>query len=219
MRRIARFTGSLVLLFALALLSWGVCSCPRILAEEPAKAVGPRADYFPKVTLKPHDDKGLNLLDDGGVDFYDLIKGNKTVVINVMYTRCDGELCGQGMANLVKVQKALGDRLGKDVFMYSITLDPEHDKPAVLKDYAETYKVKPGWTFLTGNAEDIEKLRRKLGFFDKDPKKDADRKQHSGMLKIGNEAIDKWTSASILDKPERILEIIDRVQPPQRSKK
>ena len=119
------------------------------------------------------------------------------------------------MKNLVQVQKALGDRLGREVFMYSITLDPEHDTPAVLKEYAKKYGVKPGWTFLTGKAEDINNLRRKLGLFNSDPKVDADRKKHTGIIKIGNEVIDKWTSISVLSKPERILQMLERVKPPK----
>ena len=123
------------------------------------------------------------------------------------------------MKNLVQVQKALGDRLGRKVFMYSITLDPEHDTPAVLKDYAKSYGVKPGWTFLTGKAKDIENLRRKLGLFNSDPKVDADRTQHTGMIRIGNEAFNKWSMTSVLCKPERIMEMIERMKPPAPSKK
>jgi protein SCO1/2 len=118
------------------------------------------------------------------------------------------------MKNLVKVQNALGDRLGREVFMYSITLDPEHDTPAVLKDYAKSYRVKPGWTFLTGKAEDITNLRRKLGLFNSNPKVDADRKTHTGMIRIGNVPLDKWSTTSVLSSPDRILQIIERMKPP-----
>jgi protein SCO1/2 len=119
----------------------------------------------------------------------------------------------KGITNLVQVQKALGNRLGREIFMYSITLDPEHDTPAILKAYAKSHGA--SWTFLTGKAEDIEKLRRKLGLFNSDPKVDADRKKHTGIIKIGNEVIDKWTSISVLSKPERILQMLERVKPPK----
>ena len=46
--------------------------------------------------------------------------------------------------------------VGKDIFFYSITIDPKRDTPAVLKDYAEKYHVGPGWTFLTGKKDEIE---------------------------------------------------------------
>jgi protein SCO1/2 len=213
MRRMPRIAGWVVCSLALAMVS-----APQAAADDPPKAGGARAGDFGKITLRPHDDKGLSLLDNGEVNFYEeLIKG-KIVVINFMYTRCDGKLCGKGMENLVKVQEALGDHLGKDVFMYSITLDPGHDTPAVLKDYAEGHKVKPGWTFLSGRAEDINHVRRKLGLFASDPKTDEDLKSHTGMIKIGNDAINKWTSTSVLASPERILQMIDRVTPPMAAK-
>jgi protein SCO1/2 len=189
-----------MILLALVLLSWP----PRAFADEPAPPEGPRASYFPSVTFQTQDGKE--------VDFYqDLIRG-KTVVINVMYTLCDGKLCDRGTKNLVKLQNALGDRFGKHVFMYSITLDPEHDTPKVLKEYAQKYGAR--WTFLTGKVEDITNLRRKLGLYNSDPKKDADRTQHSGMIVIGNEPFDKWEKTSVLSSPDRILQIIERMKPP-----
>jgi len=174
------------------------------LADDPSKAIGPRAEYFPKVTLRTQDDKKVQFYDD-------LIKG-KMVVINFMYTRCDGKLCGEGTTDLVKLQNALGDHFDREVFMYSITLDPEHDTPEVLKDYAKKYGAR--WTFLTGKAEDITELRRKLGLFNSDPKVDADLKKHTGMIRIGNETLNKWTTASVLSSPDRILQMIERMKPP-----
>jgi protein SCO1/2 len=116
----------------------------------------------------------------------------------------------------VEVQKLLGDRFGHEVFMYSITLDPKHDTPAVLKDYAMSHGAK--WTFLTGKAEDIEKLRRKLGLFHPDRKKDSDRRNHTGLIRIGNETLHKWTLMPVLSRPQRLLEMIDRVRPRTPSK-
>jgi protein SCO1/2 len=67
----------------------------------------------------------------------------------------------------VKVRKRLGERFGREVFFYSITLMPEDDTPRALKRFADRYKVDemgPGWKFLTGRPRDIELLRRRLGF-------------------------------------------------------
>jgi protein SCO1/2 len=205
MKRVSRITDRFVFLCSLALLSWGLGDRPQAVADDPPKAESPRAAYFPKVTLKTQDGKDVSF-------YMDLVKG-KIVVINFMYTRCEGKRCGEGTKNLVNLQKALGKRLGKEVFMYSITLDPEHDTPEELKEYAMNYGAK--WTFLTGKAEDITTLRRKLGLSNPDPKKDEDRTQHSGMIVIGNDALDKWTTAAILASPDRILQIIERMKPPK----
>jgi len=198
----SRLNGKVVCIFGLVLLSLG--SCGQIQAED-----GSRERYFPNVTLTTQDNKDVRF-------YEDLIKG-KIVLINFFYTRCDGELCDAGTRNLVTVQKDLGERLGRDVFIYSITFDPEHDTPEVLKKYAEDYGAKPGWLFLTGKPADIELLRNKLGMSTTALKADANPKRHTGMIKIGNDAIDKWTSASVLSKPERILELIGRVKPPIRT--
>src|SRR3989442_8851667 len=125
---------------------------------------GPRARYFPNVLLRTHENKTVHFYDD-------LIKG-KIVLINFMYARCDDGLCPRQTPNLVLVQRALGDRVGRDIFMYSITLKPEQDTPAVLRDYANAYGVRPGWVFLTGKPDDIETIRNKLGFVNSKPARD-----------------------------------------------
>ncbi|MBT8766060.1 SCO family protein [Metapseudomonas boanensis] len=144
------------------------------------------------------------------VRFYDYLIRGKVVAINMMYTSCTGT-CPTATANLLQVQKMLGKRIGRDVFMYSITLQPELDTPQALKDYAERNKVAPGWLFLTGSPADIEQLRRSLGFYDPDPQVDGDKATHSGMLRIGNDAFDRWTMAPALGAPEQILATIDHV--------
>ena len=105
---------------------------------------------FPNVTLTTHEGKKVR--------FYDDLVKDKIVIINFMYVKCQGS-CPGTTANLVKVQKLLGDRVGKDIFMYSITLKPEEDTPEKLAAYAKAYKVGPGWQFLTGNPQDVELLR------------------------------------------------------------
>jgi hypothetical protein len=71
-------------------------------------------------------------------------------------------------------------------------LRPAEDTPKVLAEYAKAYKVGPGWQFLTGHPKDIELLRQKLGFIDRDPVRDADRSNHIGMLRWGNEPHTLW---------------------------
>jgi len=178
-----------------------------------------KANDFPNVKLKTQDGKVLRF-------YEDLIK-DKIVIINFMYTQCKG-ICETGTANLVQVQKALGDHLGRDVFIYSITLDSEHDTPEVLKSYAENHGAMPGWIFLTGNADDITILRNKLGLSNlspdlqrelgvaiKDSKPGAGQKQHSGMVLIHHDAFNKWEKISITSRPDHILEVIERMKPPR----
>jgi len=148
------------------------------------------------------------------VRFYsDLIQG-RTVFLNFLYTVCTAEaICPLGTANLVEVQKILGPRVGRDVFLYSITLDPVNDTPQVLKSYARAFGVKPGWEFLTGEKEEIERLRRSLGYVNLDPVKDKDPSQHSGMLRYGIEPLELWGGCPILSRPEVIARRLAWMEP------
>jgi protein SCO1/2 len=163
-------------------------------------APGPRAGYFPNAIFETQDGRKVKFYDD-------LIKG-KLVVINMLLTECSEGLCPAMTANLVRVQQALGKRVGRDIFMYSITLRPEFDTPPVLKAYAKQFGVKPGWTFLRGQPQDTEIIRRKLGFYDLDPQVDADVEQHTGLLRIGDEAHDRWCMVPALSSPRHIVSTI-----------
>ena len=167
-------------------------------AEYTSKTHG--ADYFTNVVLTNQNGSQ--------VKFYDDLIKNKFVVINMMYAQCSEGICPISTYNMRQVQKALGDRVGRDIHMYSITLLPDFDTPQVLKKYAADNKVGPGWQFLTGKFSDIEIVRRKLGFYDLDPKVDADRTQHAGVVRIGNDAYDNWMMASALGSHESILQTI-----------
>jgi protein SCO1/2 len=168
-----------------------------------------RKRHFPNVVLTTHEGKRVRFYDD-------LIK-DKIVVINFMYVKCDG-ICSGITANLVRLQKLLGSRLGRDIFMYSFTLKPEQDSPEVLRKYAKAYHVKKGWTFLTGAPEDMELLRRKLGFTDPDPKLDADKANHIGNVRYGNEPLQLWGSCPGLSKASWMAESISWVDRPKTAK-
>ncbi len=160
-----------------------------------ANALPSRKQVFPNPLLINHEGKRLRFYDD-------LVRG-KTVLINMMYVQCGG-ICPGMTANLLKVQRALGDQVGRTVFMYSITLQPEFDSPDALAQYAKMQQVRPGWQFLTGAATDIDAVRRKLGFYDPNPAIDQDKGQHTGMVCIGNDALDRWCSTPALREPSQI---------------
>jgi protein SCO1/2 len=148
------------------------------------------ANYFPNVALTTQDGKTVRLYDD-------LLKG-KLVAMTVMYTDCK-DACPLETANLVQLQRLLGDRVGKDIFFYSLSIDPERDTPGVLKAYAEKFGVGPGWLFLTGKPEDISLIVKKLGLT-----RNVDlnaRDGHSPFLVVGNEPKGQWTKNSAVDNP------------------
>jgi protein SCO1/2 len=144
--------------------------------------------HFPNVELITQNGKKVRFYDD-------LIKG-KVVAIELIYTTCKYN-CPLETARLVQLQKQLGDRMGKDVFFYSITIEPEHDTPQVLKEYAEKFHVGPGWLFLTGKPDDIKLISRRLGLDQLPNGNDPD--GHTPSLLIGNEATGIWMKNNALD--------------------
>ncbi|HEX3559717.1 MAG TPA: SCO family protein [Pyrinomonadaceae bacterium] len=141
------------------------------------------------------------------VHFYDDLVKDRRVVIQFMFTRCK-DICPVITHHLAEVQGLLDGRVGRDIFFYSVTLSPEEDKPKDLRAFAKGHGTGPGWTFLTGRPEDILLLRRSLGFFYDDPKEDADRNNHSGMLVVGTEPFMRWAMCEGGAKPEWIATVI-----------
>jgi protein SCO1/2 len=148
------------------------------------------ADYFPNVPLVTQDGTTVHLYDD-------LLKG-KVVAVNLIYTRCKDE-CPLETAKLVQVQRLLGEHAGKDVFFYSISIDPNHDTPEVLKAYADKFGAGPGWLFLTGKNENIKLVTRKLGLSRRNDA--ASRDGHAASLMLGNEPAGQWMRDSAVDNP------------------
>lgn len=163
-----------------------------------AKTV-PRSVYFPNTIVQTQNGMKLRFYDD-------VIKG-KIVVINMMYAVCTG-ICPGNTANLLQVQKALGNRLGKDILMVSMTLQPQFDTPQALLDYVKRYDIQPGWIFLTGQPKEMDVIRRKLGFFNDDPKIDGDLANHTGMVRVGNERLDRWFMVPALSRPQQMARAI-----------
>ena len=155
------------------------------------------AGYFPNVELTTQDGKVVRFYDD-------LIKG-KIVALDLIYTTCQ-YACPLETARMAQVQRLLGDRMGRDVFFYSITIDPEHDTPAVLKEYAEKYNAGPGWLFLTGKAEDIELISRKTGLYSEPDPNNPD--GHTPSLLVGNESTGQWMRNSATDNPKFLARTI-----------
>lgn len=165
----------------------------------PARS-GQAASAFPNAALQTHQGRTIHFYDDA-------VRGNRVVVFNMMYTSCLN-ICPPNTANLMQVQRLLGERMGRDVFFYSLTLQPEIDRPPALQAYARRYGLAPGWTLLTGQRRDVDAIRRTLGFFDPDPAVDADLAQHTGMVRIGNEALDRWSMMPSLLAPAKLARSI-----------
>jgi protein SCO1 len=182
--------------FALAALSVGAA------AFATAAFAGPRLGQNANVPLITQDGQEVHFYDD-------VIKG-KTVAVTFIYTQCMFA-CPLETARMAQVQKILGDRFGKDIFFYSISIDPDHDTPAVLKEYMQDFDIGPGWTFLTGKRADIDLLAYRLGMSEEPnitagPGRDLD--GHTPHLLIGNEPTNQWMRDSAGDNPSVIARLL-----------
>ena len=164
------------------------------------------ADLLPNVPLRTHENVEVRFYDD-------LVRGRQ-VIINMMYASCES-FCPAITTRLVEIHRALAKRMGRDLFMYSITLRPTEDDPAALKAFATMHRaLLPGWTFLTGDPYDIETLRFAL-FRHDHIKLDLDPQTHTGQLRIINDAINRWLHVAPLASKATVLQHISWADPPK----
>ncbi|WP_438010799.1 SCO family protein [Sorangium sp. So ce321] len=175
----------------------------RAPAPAPAPAKAPPAN--PRPAAQGYFD-GLVLVDQDGAQvrlYEDLIRG-KVIVINTFFASCQGA-CPVLAGTLTKLQARLGDRLGKDVHIASITVEPEVDTPEKLKEYALRLKAKRGWRFLTGPKASVHEALRRLGQYVEQPS------EHSGLILAGNDRTGLWKKAFGLADPDEVLRVLDSV--------
>lgn len=178
----------------------GLCLyCLRIEAQQPsAPTTGQSAaqKYFTDVLLINQDGEKMRL-------YSDLLK-DKVVIIDFFFATCQGS-CLPLNRNLQKVQEALGDHVGKDVHLISISVDPITDTPARLKEYAQKLDAKHGWYFLTGDKANVDFALRKLGGYV------DDKQDHTNIFIIGNERTGLWKKAFGLAQSEELIKVVESV--------
>jgi protein SCO1/2 len=138
------------------------------------------------------------------VRFYsDLIK-DRVVVVSFFFTKCT-VVCPPQTGALVKLQARLAARLGREVFLVSVTRDPATDTPQHLKRWGEGAGVLPGWTLVTGDEGVMSRLVADF------TGANLGQEMHNSILLIGNDRTGTWTTAEALSGTERLLGVIDRV--------
>lgn len=127
------------------------------------------------------------LIDQNGraLRFYTDVLRNKVILINFIFTECQ-DTCPIQSQKLAEVQKLLQGQMGKDLGFVSISVDPQRDTPAVLKDYSRRFEAGEGWLFLTGNKDDVSGVIQKLGQLT--PSVEG----HSTLFILGNVATGHW---------------------------
>ena len=167
--------------------------------EQSAAASGeqsPAHKYFTDVVLVNQNGEKMRF-------YTDLLQG-KVVVINSFFATCPGS-CLPMERNLEKMQQALGDRVGKDVHIISISVDPLVDTPANLKEYAKKLHARPGWYFLTGEKQNVDFVLKKIGHLV------ANKQDHLNIFIIGNERTGLWKKAFGLAQSDELIKVFESV--------
>jgi protein SCO1/2 len=172
---------------------------------KPAKG-SPGPTVFTNALLTTHEGKQVRFYDD-------LVRGRQ-VLINLMYADCHG-LCPAVTERLLKVYSELKDRMGKNLFLYSMTVKPEEDDPAALKEYAKMHNAYglPGWIFLTGDPYDMETIRFRLFKMDHIGV-DIDIYSHTSFMQIINDGTNRWLHVDPMATLPTVLRKISWANPP-----
>ena len=189
-----------ILIKALAAAATNLSAAPESGHQCEPPVAGLHAAYIPNVFVHTHQDQRVR--------FYDDLIRQKIVLINCLSIR-DEASCSN-IETMVQVQPLLGEALGRSVFIYSITTDPEHDTPAALRAFANKYQIRNGWLFLTGASADLQLLRQRLFI-------------HSGgqdcsmhLIRYGNEAVGVWGGVPAHSTPESIAQRLSWIMPGER---
>ncbi len=155
-------------------------------------------DYLPNLPVIDQDGNTFQ--------FYDDLIAGKNVIISFIFTTCT-DICPLTTARMGLLQERLGDSVGRDVFMYSISIDPENDRPEQLKNFAEAFRVGPGWRLLTGTPEDIAIIRHKLG------ERSKVLNEHRHEILLGSSAGGNWSKDSVFGDIERVVRNVRSLDP------
>lgn len=176
-------------------VAWG-SAVAQETTKQGATADSPAKKYFTDVELVNQNGQKVRF-------YSDLLQG-KVVIINSFFATCAGS-CLPLTRNLEKLQQALGERMGKEVHILSISVDPTVDTPTSLKAYAKKLNAGPGWHFLTGDKESVDFALKKIGHF-------VDSKEsHLNIFIIGNERTGLWKKAFGLAKSDELMKVVESV--------
>jgi len=153
-------------------------------------------EYFTDLPLKTH--RGED------VRFYSDVLAGKVVLISGFYTNCTTVSPRQNLI-LSRLQAALGDRLGSEVVIVSITIDPKRDDVEKVAEYAEVFHSGDGWVLLTGKPENVDWVNHKLGQYLEHPE------DHKGTYLLGNLATGLWKKAPGHAQLDDLYEEIQRL--------
>ena len=173
-------------------------------ARQPANQAGPLGEEQTPDQKKDIPDAELFNQDGKKIHFYsDLIK-DKVVIVSLFFTSCSS-ICPMQGESLSRLQATLGDRLGRDVYLVSVSMDPEGDPPERLKIWGLQFGAKPGWTLVTGKKSEIDKVAMAL------TGAPAVKGEHTPVVFVGSDITGRWIRAYGLAGPAKFTNLIAEV--------
>lgn len=155
-------------------------------------------EFFPNLPVVNQDGQALRFYDD-------LIK-DKVVVVMFIYTSCT-DICPLATARMTQIEDKLGAAVGRDIFIVSMTVDPENDTPEKLKAYSKAFGTGPGWTFVTGKPEDIRAINYRLG------ERSKVLSEHRNEIVLGNDVTGEWQRDNVMGDLDRVTMSIREMDP------
>lgn len=170
-----------------------------LLAAGPGEAQTRRGpEFFPNLPVVDQDGRALKFYDD-------LIK-DKIVVVMFIYTSCT-DICPLTTARMTQIEDKLGGAVGRDIFIVSLTVDPETDTPERLKAFSKAFDTGPGWTFVTGKPADIRAINHRLG------ERSKVLSEHRNEIVLGNDVTGEWQRDNVLGDLDRVVMSIREMDP------
>lgn len=175
------------------------CAAKGSSASEAAAVAELALDRMPLPSARLVDQDGRPV--DPGVD----LVGTRVAAIQFIFTRC-ATTCPILANQFEGVRDRLGEAIGRDFALISITVDPEYDRPETLKAWGRRYGKGPGWSLLTGPKAEVDRLLRGLGIPAADPQ------NHQSQVLVVDGATGLGLRTSGLASPTELVAILRRVR-------
>ena len=167
-----------------------------MMKEKPKKAEATRVELLDNL-----------LLDQDGrkVKFVSDVIGDRIVVMDFVYTTCT-TVCPVISAVFSQVQTKLGDSLGKDVILVTVSVDPIRDTPQRLKAYSKNHNAKPGWIWLTGQKRKVDEVLDGVGAYS------TNFEDHPAMVLVGDGKTGEWSRFYGFPSPDRLVDQVNKLR-------
>jgi len=177
-----------------------------VLTLQPMVQANAQSDPGPQTATRQNI-PDLELVDQDGktVHLYsDLVRG-RVAAVSFIFTTCTS-ICPLIGANLGRLQTELGQSLGEDIALISVSVDPATDTPQRMKAWGAQFGAKPGWSLLTGDKGIVDQLLKVLGLFT------PDIQNHSPFLLLVNDRTGEWMRVNAIETPPpRVAEILRKM--------